>query len=147
MSENKKMVKASKKEKGFSLIEVLVGITLVAIALVGLAELFTLSVLNNLRSSEISNATFLAQQEVDHVRTLLSNELTAFPAITDEQMDINGDGTVDFRRITQVTPVTSGYDVRVLVFPRKQLSVAQATLIASPTLYQVKAQVDTIITR
>jgi prepilin-type N-terminal cleavage/methylation domain-containing protein len=147
MSEDKKMVKESKNEKGFSLIEVLVGITLVAVALVGLAELFTLSVLNNLRSSEISNATFLAQQEVEHVRTLLTNELSAFPAITDQQIDVNGDGTVDFRRITQVTSVTSGYDIRVLVFPRKQLSVAQATLIASPTLYQVKAQIDTIVTR
>ena len=147
MNENKKLVKTRKKKKGFSLVEVLVGITLVAIALVGLAELFTLSVLNNLRSGEISNAIFLAQQEVDHVRTLLSNELAAFPAITDEQIDLNGDGSVDFRRITQVTSVTSGYDIRVLVFPRKQLSVAQATLIASPTLYQVKAQIDTIITR
>ncbi len=142
----RQMIRA-KKQTGFSLIEVLVGIALVAIALVGLAELFTLSVMNNLRSSEISNATFLAQQRIDGLRTLLSNELNVHPAISDEPVDLNGDGTVEFRRITQITPYLTYYSVRVLVFPAKQQNTVQAQLIASPEQYQVKARVNTMIYR
>lgn len=139
--------KVERKQKGFSLVEVLVGIALISIALVGLAELFTLSVVNNLRSNEITNATFLAQQEIDYLRTMIGSELTALPAIGDEQIDLNGDGTIDFRRITQVQYATSNYNVRVLVFPPSQLTTPQGQLVATPEQYQVKARISTTIYR
>jgi len=147
MSENMRVKKRTRKGRGFSLIEVLVGITLVAIALVGLAELFTLSVMNNLRSSEITNATFLAQQGVDYLRTMLVNELSVLPATADEQIDLNGDGTIDFRRITQVQNAGSYFNIRVLVFPPSQATTPQAQLVANPDRYQVKARINTMISR
>ena len=103
--------------------------------------------MNNLRSNEITNATYLAQQRIDNLRTLLSNELSIYPAVSDEQIDLNGDGTIDFRRITQVTSSISYYNVRILIFPAKELNTAQAQLIATPELYQVKARVNTMIYR
>lgn len=139
-------------EKGFSLVEVLVGISLVAIALVALAELFTLSVMNNLRSNEVSNATFLTQQRIDYLRTLTGPELNDFPQVSrgesnDEAIDLNQDGTVDCRRLTEISRPGDFYEISVLVFPTSQLNVPRATLIASPDAYKVKAQVHTLIGR
>ncbi len=138
--------------RGFSIMEVLVGIVLIAIALVGLAQLFTLSVMNNLRASELSNATFLVQQEIDYLRSLTNSEMTNFPQTSrgeanDETIDLNQDGTIDFRRVTDVQPQGSYYDVQVLVFPPSQLGVARSALILNPDNYKARAQIHTQISR
>jgi prepilin-type N-terminal cleavage/methylation domain-containing protein len=140
------------KREGFSLIEVLVGITLIAIALIGLAQLFTLSVMNNLRANDMSNATFLTQQTIDYLRTLTATEMSTFPSTSrgesqDEQMDLNQDGTIDYRRITDVQHPGNYYDVQVLVFPPSQLGIPRSTLLADPVSYKVKAQIHTVISR
>lgn len=136
------------KSKGFSMIEVVVGIALVGVALLGLAQLFCLSVMNNARSDAMTNSIFLAQQQIDFLRNLSADELHNLSlSPIDELMDINSDGTVDFRRITQLQ--TSGFywNVRVMVFSGLQAQVAMDNLIASPTEYQVRADVSTIISR
>ena len=136
------------KSKGFSMIEVVVGIALVGVALLGLAQLFSLSVMNNARSDAMTNAIFLAQQQIDFLRNLSADELHNLSlSPIDELMDINNDGSVDFRRITQLQ--TSGFywNVRVMVFSGLQAQVAMDNLIASPSEYQVRADVSTIISR
>lgn len=136
------------KSKGFSMIEVVVGIALVGVALLGLAQLFSLSVMNNARSDAMTNAIFLAQQQIDFLRNLSADELHNLSlSPIDELMDINSDGIVDFRRITQLQ--TSGFywNVRVMVFSGLQAQVAMDNLIASPSEYQVRADVSTIISR
>jgi len=136
------------KNKGFSMIEVVVGIALVGVALLGMAQLFCLSVMNNARSDAMTNAVFLAQQQIDFLRNLTAAELQNLSlSPVDELMDINSDGTVDFRRITQLQ--TSGFywNVRVLVFPRLQAGVALENLLDNPSAYQVRADVNTIISR
>jgi Tfp pilus assembly protein PilV len=92
------------------MIEVVVGIALVGVALLGLAQLFVLSVMNNARSDSMTNAVFLAQQQIDFLRNLSAAELQNLAlSPIDELMDINSDGTVDFRRVTQLgTPGASG---------------------------------------
>lgn len=141
-----------KRREGFSLAEVLVGIALIAIALVALAQLFTLSVMNNLRSNDVSNATFLTQQRVDYLRSLTAAELNDFPQVSrgessDEQIDLNQDGTIDCRRITEVAHPGDFYEVSVLVFPTSQLTVPRATLLASPDAHKLKARMNTLIGR
>jgi len=116
--------KDDKDARGFTLIEVIISLALVTVVFVSLAQLFTLSIMQNLRSNEISNAIFLAQQQIDYLRTLTSDELNDFPNTTlgesnDERIDINADGTIDFRRITQVEESTSligSFDIMVVVF-------------------------------
>lgn len=136
------------KSKGFSMIEVVVGIALVGVALLGLAQLFCLSVMNNARSDSMTNAVFLAQQQIDFLRNLTADELhnLALSPI-DELMDINSDGTVDFRRITQLAASGFYWNVRVLVFPGLQAQVELDNLIASPSEYQVRADMNTVISR
>ncbi len=136
------------KSKGFSMIEVVVGIALVGVALLGLAQLFCLSVMNNTRSDAMTNATFLAQQQIDFLRNLTANELQNLSlSPVDELMDINSDGIVDFRRLTQLVASGFYWNVRVLVFPGLQAQEELDNLIADPIEYKVRADLNTVISR
>lgn len=136
------------KKKGFSLIEVIVGISLVAVAILGLAQLFTYSVLNNARSERMTNATFLAQQQIDFLRNLPADELNKWVvADVDEFVDVNLDGTNDFRRITRVQYAGDYWDVRVLVFSIAQQERTVTALINNPMDYKVLADINTIVSR
>ena len=119
------------KRKGFSIVEVLVGIALIAIALIG-----------------------LVQQEIDYLRSLTGPEMSTFPStargeFNDEQLDLNQDGTIDYRRVTQVQAQAAGtgYDVFVLVFPPSQLGATRSSLLLNPDNFKVKAQIHTVISR
>ena len=137
-----------RKNEGFSLIEVLVSIAIVAVALLGLAQLFTYSVMTNSRAERMSNATFLAQQQIDYHRNLTSDELNALTAgPNDEQIDVNLDGSIDYRRLTAIQMSGIFWEIRVLVFSAEQLNTAVNDLIGDPQQYDVKANVSTIISR
>jgi len=137
-----------RKNVGFSLIEVLIGIAIVAIALLGLAQLFTYSVMTNSRAERMSNATFLAQQQIDFHRNLTSDELNVLTAGTnDEQIDVNLDGTIDYRRLTEIQNNGLFWEIRVLVFSAEQSSTPYIDLVGDPQQYRVKANVSTIISR
>jgi prepilin-type N-terminal cleavage/methylation domain-containing protein len=154
-----------KRRDGFSLLEVIVGMTLVAIAVLGLAEMFTLGILNNLRSERITNASFLAQQQVDLLRNLSSEELTTLEAsngvdlngdgtmdiLREEMLDINNDGKLDYRRITELQADMSGakvnFSISVLVFSAEELNTAKTELVLHPMQHGIKSKVDTVISR
>jgi prepilin-type N-terminal cleavage/methylation domain-containing protein len=135
------------RRKGFSLVEVVIGIAIVGIALLGLAQLFTYSVLINSRSERMTKATFLAQQRIEFLRNISSTDLLALPNPTDEQIDIDNDGTADFRRITQLEVSGYHWDVRILVFSVEQASVPVDTLIEQASDYKVRADISTVISR
>ncbi len=145
--------KPSGKRKGFTLIEVLVSLFLVGVAIMGLAQIFTLTILNNSRSDRIANATFLVQQRIDFLRNMTALELNTAtmsdgtPIPLDEQLDINNDGTLDYRRITQIQSAGFYWDVRVAVFLSQYASESPAQLLADPTQYRVMADMSTIISR
>jgi len=140
--------KKSKREQGFSLLEAVIGIALVGIALLGLAQMFTYSVMNNARSDRMTSSTYLAQEQIDGLRNLTSAELNTLTAGTiDEQIDVNNDSTYDFRRLTRVQVSGVNWSVRVLVFSEDQFATAAIDLLATPSQYKVKADVNTIISR
>jgi len=140
------------RERGFTFIEALLSIALLGIAVLGLAQMFVFSIRTNLKSGEISQATFLAQQQVDHLRTLTAGELNGFPAAArgesnDEAIDVNHDGTTEYRRLTQVSLSGAAYSVKVLIFPPNQLGAAAADLLSDPAGHAVRANMNTVITR
>jgi Tfp pilus assembly protein PilV len=136
------------RKKGFTLIEAMMGIAFMGIVLLGLAQLFCLSVMNNQRSGNVTSASFLAQQEIDLMRNCTADELrTAASNPIDDQVDINSDGTIDFRRITQVKSKGFNWSVEILVFSPAQLSADVNELIANPGPNKVKSQIATIISR
>lgn len=138
--------------KGFTLIEALVGMAVLGIAMLGLAQLFIVSLRNNARAGEIGRAAFLAQQSIDYLRTLTAEELNSFPSPTrnektDETLDLNADGTPDFRRVIQVEPSGLSYGVKVLVFSSRQVGRPVEDLVAAPWSNGVRAVVNTKISR
>jgi prepilin-type N-terminal cleavage/methylation domain-containing protein len=145
-------MKKKKHDRGFSLIEVLVGLFLVAVAVLGLAELFLAAVANNLKADRVANATFLAQQQIDWLRGFTFDELNAFAGTTiesrDEVLDLNLDGTNDFRRITDFRIAADTYQVRIYVYSAEKFGiVSPAELIADTDLHRPRALITTIITR
>jgi prepilin-type N-terminal cleavage/methylation domain-containing protein len=158
------MPKQTGDKAGFTLLEVVVGIALLAIAVLGLAEMFMLSISNNARSDRITNANFLAQQQVDVLRSLTLDELTLLassPAIDlngdgtmdvtkDQLLDINLDNVNDYRRIIdlqQSSTSTTEFELRVMVFTPEQFGKSLAELLQHPEANRVRAKVSTIITR
>lgn len=148
ISIRKIFLKKKTSKKGFSLIEALVGIALMAIAALGLAQLFTYSILVNSRADEISNATFLAQQKIDFLRGLTATELNLLTTgKMDEIIDQNNDGTYDYRRITELQLVIDRWEVKVIVFPGEQLGKSADVLFQNPAQYHAMANISTVISR
>ena len=136
-----------RRKTGFSLIEVLIGVFLVAVAVIGLAQLLLVGMMNNSRANDIANAVFLAQQEIDYLRTLTREELSLVGSTTNELLDLNADGSTDFRRITVVTFQDPAFAVKVLVFSKAQALANQSALIADPEGNRVRARLETVISR
>jgi len=139
-------------EAGFTLVEAVIGIFLISVAVLGLAQLFLITVLNNMKSAQISNATYLAQEQIEHLRVLTEFELSAIAmsplSSRDELLDINRDGTPDYRRVTDMQDLSSGFEVRVLVFSAEKIHVPDpADLVAEPERHRVRALITTVITR
>lgn len=137
---------------GFTMIEAIIGIALMGIAMLGLAQIFLLGVANNRRAGEIASASFFAQQRIDYLRALTAAELDGYPSAArgesaDETIDANGDGVSEFRRITQITPGSLSYTVKILVFPAAQIGAAAATLTADPWGNRARAVINTVIGR
>lgn len=148
--------RSCRKRPGFTLIEVLVGLALVAISVIGLSELFFMTVLNNFRSDRISRATFLAQQRIEEIRAMTEPELQVLTSTSlddrDTPVDINQDGTMDFRTITSIrqTSATSSYvwEIIVRVFGAERIDVGTAAeLISNPEQNRVLIELSTIVTR
>jgi prepilin-type N-terminal cleavage/methylation domain-containing protein len=144
--------KTAPARAGFSLIEAIVGIAVLGVAMLGLAQIFLLGVANNRRAGEIASASFFAQQRIDYLRGLTAAELSAYPATAtgesaDEMIDANGDGTPEFRRLTQITAGNLTYGIKVLVFPAALSGAEAAALLADPAGNRVRAVINTTISR
>ena len=144
----KNALERNKKSEGFSLIETLVGVALVAIAMLGLAQLMVLSIANNAQADRMSTATFLARQQIEQFRLLTIDELNALVgAPINEQLDINQDGVDDYRRITILQTSGISFQAQVLVFAAEQMYESVATLTGDPLKYRVRANITSIISR
>jgi prepilin-type N-terminal cleavage/methylation domain-containing protein len=159
---NGTMTKKKDSRAGFTLIESVVGIVLVAIAVLGLVQMFTMSLMNNVRSDRITAASFLAQQRADALRNLTKDELNTLAASgsvdlnadgaadidSDELLDLNLDNHNDYRRLTEVVQVgPTSWSVHILVFTPEQFGIARSQLMAGPDTHRVRANYSTLISR
>ena len=145
-------MKTNKHTRGFSLIEVLISIFLVAVAVLGLAQLFLVAVANNLKADRVANATFLAQQQIDWLRGFTGDELDVYVSTSlesrDEIIDLNGDGTNDFRRITGISRTDNLFSVSIRVYSAEKIGPWTASeLIGDPVQHRPRALITTLIGR
>jgi type II secretory pathway pseudopilin PulG len=134
--------------EGFSLIETLVGVALVAIAMLGLAQLMILSIANNTQADRMSSATFLARQQIEQLRLLTIDELNAQVGVPiDEQLDLNLDGVLDYRRITLLQTSGISFQAQVMIFAAEQMNESVGNLTGDPQKYRVRANITSIISR
>jgi type II secretory pathway pseudopilin PulG len=136
------------KTEGFSLIETLVGVALVAIAMLGLAQLMILSIANNTQADRMSSATFLARQQIEQLRLLTIDELNAQVGVPiDEQLDLNLDSVFDYRRITLLQTSGISFQAQVLIFAAEQMNESVGNLTGDPQKYRVRANITSLISR
>jgi len=145
-------MKTTKRDRGFSLIEVLVGIALLAIAVLGLAQLFVAAVANNLKADRVANATFLARQQIDWLRGFTTDELDVYTSMSlelrDEIIDLNADGTNDFRRVTGISLANGLFNVTIHVYSAEKTgALTAAELLADPVRHRPRAVLSTLIGR
>ncbi len=115
--------------------------------MLGLAQLFIYSMMQNTRSSEITGAVFLARQKIDDLRIMTNDELLTLSSPIEETLNPNLDGVADFRRITTLQVNGLRWDVRVLIFPGQFQNESAGTLLANPGRYKIRADIKTVITR
>jgi type IV pilus assembly protein PilV len=91
-------------EAGFTLIEVLIGISIFAIGLLAVARMQMLSVRNTTVGNLTSQATMLANQKMEEVKMTPFDDLVA----NEVETDIDGDGNAGgiFTRTTTIAAVT-----------------------------------------
>lgn len=144
--------RARQPRPGFSFIEAILGAALMGSALLGLAQFLLYGIANNKRSTEIGQGMFLARQQVEYLRMLTSEELAEFPSTTrgessDESIDLNQDGEVDFRRVTRIQASGTIFSVQVLVFPPIKLGLTADTLRSAPESHQLRGSANAVIGR
>jgi len=144
--------RTGRRRPGFSLIEVLVGLAVVSIAVIGLTQLFFLTVLNNYRADRIARATFLAQQQIEEIRGMTQGEISVLTSTSledrDTPIDINQDGVMDFRMITTLREASFVFEIIVRVFGAEKIDQGTAAeLISDPEGNRVLIELGTLVTR
>ena len=101
------MIKLDKKPKGFSLVEVLIGLIILAIGLLALGSLQVTSVKGNFFSNHLTQATYVAQNRLEFLRTLpLHDPLLVAGNHEDGMTTVSG---ISFNRLFTVVDEVAGY--------------------------------------
>ncbi len=74
-----KMRKARKNEKGFTLIEVMISVVILAVGVLGLAPLMVLSIYSNTYSQDLTRATAVAQDRIEQLKNVSGAFFGAMP--------------------------------------------------------------------
>ena len=106
----RELTKAIGEKKGFTLIEVLIGLVVLAIGLLAVAGMQATSVRGNLFSNNVMLATYIAQERLEFLKTLPMDSPSLNPLVanfTDGTKFVSTDSftSVVFRRSYRVSTV------------------------------------------
>ena len=102
------------KEKGFTLLEILVAITVLSIGLLGMAGLTTNIIHGNMLSKKVTTATTLGQDRMEHFRRLGYSALpsTLLPPDTEDYNSIAN--FPSYRRVSLIEPNLPSDDMKTI---------------------------------
>lgn len=104
-------------EKGFTLIEIMIALTILAVGILAVGQMYLSAISGNDFSREHTDALVLAQSRIDQI---MNTNFTAVAAgnntvngytvtwTIDNNLDFNGDASVDLRQMT-VTVTRAGW--------------------------------------
>jgi type IV pilus assembly protein PilV len=101
-------MKRLKSESGVTLIEILIAVTILAIGLLGVAGLQVTAIKGNSHGNTISQATAIAEEQVEIIRNMDYSEVTFDP---NPFVENNVDGTI-YTRTTEVEDNTPLNDLK-----------------------------------
>ena len=117
-------------EKGFTLLEVLVAITILSIGLLGVASLTTGIIKGNLYSKNVTSATVVAQQKIEEIQRVGYDNANSLAGTATLSM-----GGYNFTRVTTISDAT----------PAANMKTARVTVAWNPGGYSIS--LDTIISQ
>ena len=121
-------------EKGFTLLEVLVAITILSIGLLGVASLTTGIIKGNLYSKNVTSATVVAQQKIEEIQRVGYDSANSLAGTATLSM-----GGYNFTRVTTIGPtIIDGT-------PQPNMKTARVTVAWNPGGYSIS--LDTIISQ
>jgi prepilin-type N-terminal cleavage/methylation domain-containing protein len=92
-------MKVFKTPQGFTLLEMLIALTILSVALLGLGQIMVLSIQGTSFGNKVTEATTFAQDKMEHLRTVDWNDLE------DGNDTITGSQGIHYRRAWTVVPV------------------------------------------
>lgn len=119
--ETSRAVEHRDDERGSSLVEAVVSLALIAMLMLSIAQAIGFTLLIHDASSDITEATSLAEHKLEELRNRDYANLnpggttTADVAGFFDQRDIDGDGTMDFRRRWLITDNGNSRTIEVFV--------------------------------
>ena len=120
--------KERRHDRGFTLIEIMIAITLLSVGLLGMAGLTVGIIRSNSLSSEVTEATTLAQTKMEDIKRLGYSGVTAQ---SEAYNTISGYPT--YRRVTQVANTPTGMKtVTITVLWSNDVSSLAVETILSP---------------
>ncbi|MGK2905152.1 MAG: type IV pilus modification PilV family protein [Desulfuromonadales bacterium] len=137
-----------KSRSGFSLIELLVAVVILAVGMLGLAELQITAMRTNSKSEGILAATSIAQDAIEQVQALDGSDpwlqsATATPlplSLPSGSISIQGGGTytVTYERVTPYEGVNNLCWIRVTVVPSNNVASSSVFSRRSVTMTTLK---------
>ncbi len=102
--------KYNKKENGFTLLEVLIAMVILAIGLLGMAQLQVLSLRNNTSAYQRSIASWMAHDMIERIR---SNPQEAYDGSYDSDLtDLQAGSVTDCTAATCTSTLLAAYDLK-----------------------------------
>jgi prepilin-type N-terminal cleavage/methylation domain-containing protein len=102
-------MKGIKRSKGFTLLEMLIAMTILSVALLGLGQMMLLSIRGTSFGNKVTEATTLAQDKMEELRTVDWNTLQ------DGNDVVNGPQGINYRRTWGIVPTGTMKTVNLAV--------------------------------
>jgi len=139
----KKIRNMINSDEGFTLVEILIAMTIFAIALLGVIQVFYYAMMMNMSSKQITASANIARKEMDTVRLMSEGELDQMNAAGTKDIDVNNDGQIDYIYSWTINkaalPIGLGYQRYVITIEVQPKGLAANTRVGRDVTYRTRS--------